>query len=344
MLAAVEKELQLQKNYLQGQKITTIYFGGGTPSLLEAEAIAAILTAIQKHFEFTEVHEITLEVNPDDVTKDKLLTWRAMGINRLSIGIQTFNDDLLQYLNRAHDATQAIASLKMIAEAGFTNFNIDLIYAIAGQSEQMLQYDLSLATQFAPTHISAYCLTIEPNTAFGHWLKARKLRMVDDESAAEQFNTLVSTLATKNYQQYEISNFSLPGFQAQHNTSYWKKDHYLGIGPSAHSYNGTSRQHNIAHNQKYITQITSGTLPSTIETLTKTDHINEYIMTSLRTCWGCNIAYLKSAYQYDLLSKNLPYIEQLMNLQLASLAGDTLCLTQQGKLLADKIAADLFVV
>lgn len=344
MLAAIEKELQLQKDYLQAQPIQTIYFGGGTPSLLAAEEIAAILITIQKHFETTAVQEITLEVNPDDITPDKLLAWRAIGINRLSVGIQTFHDNLLQYLNRAHDATQALAGLQMITEAGFTNFSIDLIYAIAGQSEAMLAQDLALATQFAPTHISAYCLTIESDTAFGHWLKTGKLHMVDEDTAAEQFHTLVSTLAASQYEQYEISNFSLPGFQAQHNTSYWQKAHYLGIGPSAHSYNGTSRQQNVAHNQRYITEIASGTIPSTVEVLTATDHINEYIMTSLRTCWGCSISHLQETYQYSLLAIHEPYIQQLLNLQFAYMQQDTLFLTQKGKLLADKIAADLFVV
>lgn len=344
MLAAIAKELQLQKDYLQGQKIQTIYFGGGTPSLLEAEELATLLTTIHKHFCVTHVAEITLEVNPDDVTQDKLSAWRAMGINRLSLGIQTFNEALLKYLNRAHNATQALASLQMIAEAGFANFSIDLIYAIAGQSEQMLQQDLALATQFAPTHISAYCLTIEPNTAFGHWAKTGKLHMVDDDTAAKQFHTSVSTLADSNYQQYEISNFSLPGFQAQHNTSYWQQAPYLGIGPSAHSYNGQNRQHNVAHNQQYITHITSGTIPRTVEALTTTDHINEYIMTRLRTSWGCKLTYLQSTYQYDIRATHGAYIQQLLNLQLAYLEDDTLFLTQQGKLLADKIAADLFFV
>lgn len=344
MLLAIEKELQLQQNYLQGAKIKTIYFGGGTPSLLEVEEINAILIAIKKIFVSTDVQEITLEVNPDDLTKDKLAAWQAIGINRLSVGIQTFNDELLRSLNRAHDAAQAITSLRMITEVGFSNFSVDLIYAIAGQSAEMLKKDLAFATQFQPTHISAYCLTIETDTVFGHWLKTGKIQMVDEETAAQQFHTVVETLAEKNYEQYEISNFSLPGFYAQHNTSYWTKDHYLGIGPSAHSYNGTSRQHNIAHNQQYINDLESGTIPSTEEVLSIADHINEYIMTSLRTCWGCSMRYLQATYQYDFLSIHFSYIKQITNLQLAYIKGDTLFLTQAGKLLADKIAADLFVV
>lgn len=344
MLEAIHQELTLQQSYLQGEKIESIYLGGGTPSLLEVEEIAAILASIQQLFPCEEVIEVTLEANPDDLNLEKLLALRAIGINRLSIGIQTFNEDLLRYLNRAHDTAKAVTSLEMIAQAGFDNFNLDLIYAIAGQSEQMLKKDLALATQFHPTHISAYCLTIEPNTAFGRWLEKGKIQTVDEEVAAQHFHWVADTLATQGYEQYEISNFSLPGYQAQHNTNYWKRGNYLGIGPGAHSYNGMSRQHNIAHNQQYITYIQSGTIPSTIELLQSQDHVNEYIMTSLRTKWGCNLDYLQENYKYDLSGQHFNYIEQLISRQLAYIQQDVLCLTQQGKLLADKIAADLFVV
>jgi oxygen-independent coproporphyrinogen-3 oxidase len=344
MLKAIQQELSLQQNYLGGEKVETIYLGGGTPSLLAAQEIAAILTCIQRLFSCEEVMEVTLEANPDDIQIDKLLAWRAIGINRLSIGIQTFDEVLLRYLNRAHDAAQAIASLEMAAQAGFTNLNLDLIYAIAGQSEQMLTRDLTLATQFHPTHISAYCLTIEPNTAFGRWLEKGKLQTVDEEVAAQHFHWVADTLAAQGYEQYEISNFSLPGYQAQHNTSYWKQGHYLGIGPGAHSYNGMSRQHNIAHNQQYIKHIQVGTIPSTVEVLQLQDHVNEYVMTSLRTKWGCDMRYLQEKYNYDLKGQHFTYVEQLVSTQLAYIQQDILFLTQQGKLLADKIAADLFVV
>lgn len=344
MLAAIHQELRLQQSYLQGKKVTSIYLGGGTPSLLEIQEIAAIMACIQQLFSCEEVKEVTLEANPDDLNVDNLVALRAVGINRLSIGIQTFDEALLRYLNRAHDAAKAVASLEMAEKAGFDDLNIDLIYAIAEQSEQMLKRDLALATQFHPTHISAYCLTIEPNTAFGRWLEKGKLRTVDEEVAAQHFNWVADTLAAQGYEQYEISNFSLPGYQARHNTNYWKRGNYLGIGPGAHSYNGISRQHNIAHNQQYITHIQSGIIPCTIEMLQPQDHINEYIMTSLRTKWGCNIHYLQENYKYDLLGQHCTYLKQLISRELAYIQQNILFLTQQGKLLADKIAADLFVV
>jgi len=343
MLEAIQQELRLQQSYLQGEKITSIYLGGGTPSLLEVEEIAAILTCIQQHFPCKEVVEVTLEANPDDLSVDKLLALRAIGINRLSIGIQTFDDDLLRYLNRAHNAAKAVASLEMVAQAGFDNFSLDLIYAIAGQSEQMLKKDLSLAIQFQPTHISAYCLTIEPNTAFGRWLEKGKIQTVDEEVAAQHFHWVADTLEAQGYEQYEISNFSLSGYQAKHNTNYWKRGKYLGIGPGAHSYNGMSRQHNIAHNQQYITHIQAGTIPSTVEILLPQDHVNEYIMTSLRTRWGCDMRYLQEKYKYDLSGQHFTYLEQLISNELAYIQQHVLFLTRTGKLLADKIAADLFV-
>lgn len=344
MLEAIQQELRMQQSYLQGEKIASIYFGGGTPSLLKVEEIAAILACIQQLFPCKEeVIEVTLEANPDDLSLAKLMDLRAIGINRLSVGIQTFDEGLLRYLNRAHHTAKAVASLEMIAQAGFDNFNLDLIYGIAGQSEKMLNKDLAMATQFHPTHISAYCLTIEANTVFGRWLEKGKIQTVDEEVAAQHFLCVADTLAAQGYEQYEISNFSLPGYQAWHNTNYWKRGNYLGIGPGAHSYNGLSRQHNVAHNQHYITHIQAGNMPTTIEVLQRQDHINEYIMTSLRTKWGCDMRYLQDNYQHNLQNQRFTYLEQLIYRQLAYIQEEVLFLTQQGKLLADKIAADLFV-
>lgn len=343
MLTAIQQELSIQKDYLEQSEISSIYLGGGTPSLLEVEEIAALLRHIQHTFICGKTLEITLEANPDDIYLEKLLALREIGVNRLSIGIQTFHNNLLQYLNRAHDATKAIQSLEATIEAGFENFSLDLIYAIPGQSEEMLRRDLSTALQFRPTHISAYCLTIEQKTTLGRWLETGKIKAVDEEIAAKHFHLLVNTLTDSHYKHYEVSNFSLPHYHAQHNTNYWKRGSYLGVGPSAHSYNGSSRQYNIANNTRYIQSIQAGIVPSTIEILQPHDHINEYIMTSLRTEWGCDIALLKNNYQYDLRAKHLPYLEQLINRQLAYIKGNILVLTTEGKLLADKIAVDLFV-
>jgi oxygen-independent coproporphyrinogen-3 oxidase len=343
MLAAIRKELSFQKDYLNLSEVSSIYLGGGTPSLLTVEEIAALLNHVQEVFTCQKGLEVTLEANPDDIDLGKLLALRAIGVNRLSIGIQTFNNDLLRYLNRAHDATRAIQSLEIASQAGFENFNLDLIYAIPGQSEEMLKEDLLTALQFRPTHISAYCLTIEQKTVFGRWLETGKIKVVEDEIAAKHFHLLVSTLTESDYNHYEVSNFSLPHYHAQHNTNYWKRGSYLGVGPGAHSYNGVSRQYNIANNTRYIQSIQAGVIPSTIEVLQSKDHINEYIMTSLRTQWGCDMTLLETSYQYDLQIKHLPYLEQLINQQLAYIKGNILVLTTTGKLLADKIAVDLFV-
>jgi len=343
MLAAIQQELSLQKDYLAPYEVSSIYLGGGTPSLLEVEEIAALLNHIQQTFICKEILEVTLEANPDDIYLEKLLALRTIGINRLSIGIQTFHNNLLQYLNRAHNTTKATQSLEIALQSGFNNFNLDLIYAIPGQTEEMLKKDLLTALQFKPTHISAYCLTIEQKTVFGRWLETGKIRIVEDEIAAKHFHLLVDTLTDNRYKHYEISNFSLPEHHAQHNTNYWKRGSYLGVGPGAHSYNGTSRQYNIANNMRYIQSIQEGVIPSTIEILQPQDHINEYIMTSLRTQWGCDMALLRNNYQYDLQVNHPSYLEQLTSRQLAYVQEDTLILTIDGKLLADKIAADLFI-
>ena len=344
MLGAIHKELSLQQTYLGVAKVTSIYLGGGTPSLLEVAEIGALVKQVQQIFPCDERLEITLEANPDDIHLEKLVALREVGINRISIGIQTFQDELLIYLNRTHNAAKALASLEMIVKAGFQNFNLDLIYAIPGQTEELLQKDLAMAMQFQPTHLSAYCLTIEPRTAFGQWLETGKIKAVEEEIAAKHFDLLVATLLAKGYDHYEVSNFSLPDYEAQHNTNYWKRGTYLGVGPGAHSYNGITRQHNLANNPLYIQSIEKSLIPSTVEVLEPRDHINEYIMTSLRTKWGCDMAFLKTNYQHDLKRKHPDYVEQLLARQLAYIAEEKLILTTAGKLLADQIAANFFVV
>eukprot|EP01132_Coremiostelium_polycephalum_P000106 gene106-142_t len=343
MLAAIQHELFLQKDYLEGATIHSIYLGGGTPSLLTVEEVERLLHQVHLHYLCAEGLEITLEANPDDICLEKLQALRAIGVNRLSIGIQTFQDPLLTYLHRAHNAAKAMSSLEIALQAGFNNYNLDLIYALPGQSEEMLQADLDMTLQFRPTHISAYCLTIEKKTVFGRWMETGKLKAVEEDIVAAYFHLVVHTLTQHQYLHYEVSNFSLPHHQAQHNTNYWKRVPYVGVGPGAHSYNGTSRQHNVANNPQYIRQLQAGVIPSTLELLTPQDHINEYIMTSLRTHWGCDMKRLQSTYAYDLRSQHLPYLDQLLNLQLAYIENEVLFLTTTGKLVADKIAADLFI-
>jgi oxygen-independent coproporphyrinogen III oxidase len=343
MLQAIARELLIRKEYLSSIQVKSIYLGGGTPSLLEAAALEALLALIAQHFSLSEVMEITLEANPDDLTFSKLRALKAIGINRLSIGVQSFQDSVLRHLNRAHDGQKAISSVQLARKAGFDNLSIDLMYAIPGAGQEIWKANLATALQLQTEHIAAYCLTIEKNTAFGHWHAGGKLKAVEEEVAAEQFETLAEVLTAHHYEHYEISNFSQPGYYSQHNKNYWKQGHYLGVGPGAHSYDGTTRQYNVAHNQRYIDSLQRGEVPCTLETLTRKDHINEYVMTSLRTQWGCDMGWLKAKYDYVLSPTKSTYIEQLIDNHLAVVSGQKLLLTRQGKLLADRITMDLFV-
>jgi len=341
MLQAIAQELRMRKAYMGPVRVQSIYLGGGTPSLLEVGAIEAILTLITQQFSLSEVMEITLEANPDDITLAKLQNLRAIGINRLSIGVQAFQNSVLRHLNRSHDRQKAITSVQLARKAGFDNLSIDLMYAIPGTSQRIWEANLATALQLQPNHIAAYCLTIEKNTVFGHWHAKGKLKAVEEEVAAEQFETLVEVLTTHHYEHYEISNFSQPGYYSQHNTNYWKQGYYLGVGPGAHSYDGTTRQYNVAHNQRYIDSLQRGEVPCTIERLTRKDHINEYVMTSLRTQWGCNMEWLRA--NYVLAQTKSTYLKHLIDSQLAVIHDQKLLLTRRGKLLADEIAMELFV-
>jgi len=341
MLQAIAKELPMRSTYMGAAQVKSIYLGGGTPSLLAPAAIEQLLTLIEHHFSLSGVLEITLEANPDDITLAKLQALRSIGINRLSIGIQSFQDSVLQYLNRAHDRQQAMDSVTLARKAGFDNLSIDLMYAIPGTEKAMWEANLATALQLRPEHIAAYCLTIEKNTAFGRWYQTGQLRAVQEESAIQQFEILVAALTTHQYVHYEVSNFSQPGYYAQHNMNYWKQGPYLGVGPAAHSYDGKTRQYNVAHNQRYIASLQQGRIPCTVEVLTRKEHINEYVMTSLRTQWGCDMAWLQERYGYTL--EHNAYLQKLIDRKLVVIDGARLLLTTQGKLLADQIAMDLFV-
>lgn len=343
LLQAIKQELRMQQHYLGQAKVTSIYLGGGTPSLLEAHEVEALLTHITHYFPLAEQVEVTLEANPDDLTWAKLQALHAAGINRLSIGVQSFQDALLRYLHRIHDSAKAIASIELALQAGFENLSIDLIYAIPGQTEALWKQDLAIAMQLRPPHIAAYGLTIEPNTVLGRWQQKGRLQPVVDEIAARHFEILVEVLAANHYEAYEVANFSQPLYYAKHNINYWTQGSYLGVGPSAHTYNGRSRQYNVAHNQRYIQSIQQGIIPCTTEILQRKDHINEYIMTRLRTQWGCDMAWLKAHYQYDLQQEKGAYLNQLVRRQLAHIQAAKLWLTTPGRLLADKITLDLFI-
>src|SRR5258706_6908943 len=343
LVEAISLELALQKNYLDNEAIETIYFGGGTPSLLNEKELREIFDSIHKHFVVTDDAEITLEANPDDLSLENLQAIRKAGVNRLSIGIQSFDHDILNFLNRAHSAREAADCVDLARKVGFSNISLDLIYAIPSQNDDLWVKNIKRAIALSPEHVSTYSLTIEPKTVFGNWLKKGKLKIESDEAAARQMEILMDLLGHEGYEHYEISNFCQPNFYSRHNSSYWKQKKYLGIGPSAHSYNGSSRQYNIRNNSLYIQSLGQGKIPFEMETLSRANLINEYLLTTLRTSWGCDLGYLTKHFSFDLSVDRKKEIDQFQSLGLIEGKENVLVLTQKGKLLADKIAADLFV-
>lgn len=344
MVKAIGKEISLRKEYLSGETIETIYFGGGTPSLLSTPELNFILQTVYNTFSISTDPEITLEANPDDLTEEKLRHLKASGINRLSIGIQSFDDTILKYLNRAHDSTMARRCVTNANAIGFNNISLDLIYAIPTLDDHLWRKNINEALTLRPQHISSYALTIEEKTVFGKWASHGKIKLVDDDQAGAQLQILVDTLGMENYEQYEVSNFSLPGFYSRHNSSYWKNKKYLGVGPSAHSYNEHTRQYNVSNNHSYLKSISQGFIPATLETLSREDRINEYLLTRLRTSWGVNLDKLRQEFAFDLQEAHAGYINNLVENNLADITNGVLVLTKAGKLLADKIASDLFIV
>jgi oxygen-independent coproporphyrinogen-3 oxidase len=343
MVEAIGRELSLQQDYLQGETVNTLYFGGGTPSLLSEAELKHLLEQLYSLFPVAKEAEITLEANPDDLAADKLRMLQGAGVNRLSIGIQSFHEPHLRYLNRAHNAEEARKCVKLAQDTGFGNLSIDLIYAIPAADHRIWQQDLSIAMALRPQHISSYCLTIEEKTAFGNWLRKGKIQEVTDDFAAGQFEMLLSTLEQAGYEQYEISNFCLPGYESRHNSNYWCKEKYLGVGPGAHSYSGLSRQHNISNNALYLKALAEGNIPAEPDLLQPHDQVNEYIMTGLRTRWGISLQKIREMHGSDLYLENKPYLEKLREEGKISMQGQRLILTNTGKLLADRIASDLFV-
>ncbi|WP_422007771.1 radical SAM family heme chaperone HemW [Roseivirga pacifica] len=344
MVNAIDTELKMQNEFLGHDPVRTIYFGGGTPSLLEDHHMKQLMRTIRFEYDLSSNPEITLEANPDDLSREKLDMFYAHGVNRLSIGVQTFNNELLTWMNRQHNADEALNCFYQARQAGFENISMDLIYALPAENHDIWLKDLKQMTQLRPEHISAYCLTIEPRTAFGNWLNKGRISDIDEEHAASQFEILTEVLNKYGYEQYEISNFAQPGYESQHNSGYWKDEKYLGIGPSAHSYNGKFRKANIANNAKYMKSIhDERKILFDVMTLSPEDQVNEYILTSLRTKWGCDMDLLQSKYGVDLKQIHGFYLEKLAYKDLLFEDEGFLILTDKGKLLADKIAADLFI-
>jgi oxygen-independent coproporphyrinogen-3 oxidase len=343
IVEAIAKEIVMRKDYLPGKELQTIYFGGGTPSLLDTFELSFLMETIRKHFNVDPDAEITLEANPDDLNKEKLIQLHAAGINRLSIGIQSFHEPHLKYLNRIHDAYDAGNCVKLAQDRGIGNISIDLIYAIPAADHTILRQDIQKAFELDVAHISAYCLTIEPQTAFGSWLKKKQIKPIDEEFAAVQFEILIEGLAANGYEQYEISNFARNGQYSRHNSSYWKQRPYLGVGPSAHSYNQVSREYNVSNNAQYLKAISGHKTPSTIEILSPADQTNEYLLTGLRTKWGCQLSVLDQLSNSRFELENRAGISQMAQKGWLFTDNGTILLTQAGKLFADRVASDLFI-
>jgi len=285
MVKAIIREIELQKEYLEDKKLDSIYFGGGTPSLLNEGELNAIFDAIHEVYTVADNAEITLEANPDDLNKEQLSVLRKSSVNRLSIGVQSFHEADLLFMNRAHNAKEALHCIKAAQDAGFPNLTIDLIYGVPGLTNDLWKQNLEIFHSLDIPHLSSYCLTVEEGTALYHFVAKGKAPPVDEQKAAQQFELLMDFAEQQNYLHYEISNFAKPGYIAQHNTAYWKGISYLGLGPSAHSYNGKSRQWNVANNAKYMNAIGKGKLAFEKEELDITNQYNEYLLTRLRTQW-----------------------------------------------------------
>ncbi|HKZ68227.1 MAG TPA: radical SAM family heme chaperone HemW, partial [Chitinophagaceae bacterium] len=354
LIAALLKEIEISaspaifppaidEGVLPGKEVTTrnvietIYFGGGTPSLCTKDEIQSIIGRIHSFYKVSPTAEITLEANPDDITEEKLKNWKETGINRLSIGIQSFFDDDLQWMNRAHNSQQAMDNLQL-ATRWFANITIDLIYGMPGLSNEKWKQNVEKAISLEISHLSCYALTVEPKTPLDKLVRQHKSEDVDPDKQSEQFLLLMQWLEQAGYEHYEISNFAKPGFRSRHNSSYWQGKKYIGFGPSAHSFNGNARWWNIANNNIYIDSINKGIIPFEKEELTATQKLNESIMISLRTVEGLDLSKIDEVKSNELQTGSKKYIEN----GLMKLENNFLRLTTEGKLLADGIAANLF--
>ena len=337
LIAALLKETDLQGENFLAEPVETIYMGGGTPSLLDTEETALLIEKIKSRFQVADGAEVTLEANPDDITVEKIAGWKASGINRLSIGVQSFFDEDLQWMNRAHNATQAREGLQL-AINNFHNITIDLIYGTPGLTNEKWKKNVDTAISMGIPHLSCYALTVEPKTPLDKLIREHKAADIDPGRQSEQFMLLMDWLAAAGYEHYEISNFAKPGFRSRHNSSYWQGKPYIGLGPSAHSFDGGARWWNVSNNTRYIEAIKNGVLPLEKETLTASQQLNEYIMISLRTMEGLDLSRIDPGQQEKILAGIQKYISRGQVI----LENNFIKLTREGKLFADGIAANLF--
>jgi len=342
MVGALCVELEMRAKDWKQETFETIYFGGGTPSVLTSVQLDQLINRVRMHYQLSNSVEITLECNPDDCSLENLTNWKKQGVNRLSIGIQSFNDEQLKWMNRSHQAADSLNAVRNAKQVGFDELSLDLMYGLPDMTLEEWKGQLLQIIELNPEHISAYCLTVEQKTALSKWVKEGKLVVSNNDQQSEQFELLVSTLKEAGYEQYEISNFARNGHYSKHNTSYWKGSKYLGIGPSAHGYNGIERYWNQANNKAYMVELTKGQLPETIEILSSFDRFNETLMIGLRTKWGVSKQVL-----FGLISPTAEwfkivtdYEDQKMLIQ----TEEQIILTPAGRLLADGIASDLFII
>ncbi len=354
---ALKREIIARKDYLHDEKVETIYFGGGTPSLLPIKCVEEILVILHKNFNISSSPEITLEINPDTVEKNQLFQLKKLGVNRMSVGIQSFHDDDLKYLGRRHDSKHALQIIDDLKSVGFEKLTLDLIYGIPTLTEEKWNKNLDIFFDTEISHLSAYALTVEPKTILGQKIEKEILQNVDEETIIRHYETLIERTKENAFEHYEISNFAKEGCRSQHNSIYWNDIKYLGLGPSAHSYDGSSRQWNVANLTQYIDadfdadydtdydadyDIDSG-LYFEKEILTKDDKFNEYVMTSLRTSWGCNVKKITTDYGISYANHFLKNIKKYLDSGVMINRDDNFILTDKGMLLADGIAAELFV-
>jgi oxygen-independent coproporphyrinogen-3 oxidase len=343
LVKGIVAEIEQRNDYLKDKHIETIYFGGGTPSLLSEREASMILEKIYKLYDVSRDAEVTLECNPDDLSEEKLKELKRLEVNRLSIGLQSFNEDELVWMNRAHTAKESEASVKRAQDKGFENITIDLIYGSKFSNLRSWKSTLDKAIDLDVKHISSYNLTIEEKTKLGFDFKQKKEVAIDDELSSEMFLEMIDRLGKNGFIHYEISNFGKEGFFSIHNSNYWKGKHYMGLGPSAHSFDGLSRQWNVANNNAYIKNVNEGKGYFEKETLSEAERFNEYMLIALRTMWGIDLQFLKANFDGELVKHFLKEVERFMQDGSIVAKEHSYTLTEKGKLLADRIAGDLFV-
>lgn len=344
VLWGISQELLNRKNYLPSKTIETIYFGGGTPSILTIDEISTFINLIHKHFTVLPNAEITLEANPDDLSPQYLAGLASIGINRLSIGIQSFNDQDLLWMNRRHTGYQAVNSIKSAQDAGFHNLNLDLIYGLPNLTLAGWQKNIDTFLSLNVPHLSAYHLTVEPKTVLGYYKRKGKMSEIDEKESIAHYNLLIETMKATGYEHYEISNFCTRGNYSQHNTNYWKQGTYLGLGPSAHSYNGQTRQWNTSVNTQYIEALENNQPYFEIEQLSVNERFNDYLLTHLRTSWGINFSEVQHLFGTNYLAHLNKELKQYIPSPLVNVTKNGASLTEEGMFVSDRIIGGMFVV